>query len=98
VVTARTVAPLAACPTCGQHSRRVHSRYPRTLAALPCSGVAVQIQLQVRRFFREAVTCPRTTFAERIPAGDALYARQTVRLRALLEALGALWVACPPRA
>jgi transposase len=88
VVSAVTVQPLAACPTCGQHSRRVHSRYQRTLTDLPCSGLCVQIQLQVRRFFCEAATCPRRTFAERIPAVAAPYARQTARLRAVLQAVG----------
>jgi transposase len=88
VVTAVTVSALATCPSCGQQSRRVHSRYPRTLADLPCSGLAVQLRLQVRRFFCEAASCPRKTFAERIPEVAAPYARQTARLRALLQALG----------
>src|SRR5262249_12874134 len=88
VVSAVTVAPLAGCPTCGQHSARVHSRYQRTLADLPCSGLAVQFQLQVRRFFCEAASCPRKTFAERLPEVAAPYARQTARLRTVLQALG----------
>jgi len=41
-VTACTKASEARCPLCTQPSTRVHSRYLRTLADLPWSGIAVQ--------------------------------------------------------
>ena len=40
-VTACTKASEARCPLCTQPSTRVHSRYLRTLADLPWSGIAV---------------------------------------------------------
>ncbi|HCI78965.1 MAG TPA: hypothetical protein DHW02_04675 [Ktedonobacter sp.] len=54
----------ASCPDCAATSSRVHSRYRRTLADLPCQGRAVQLRLTVRRFFCENPACPRKTFAE----------------------------------
>lgn len=38
------------CPHCGTASRRVHSRYPRTIADLPCAGRRIELHLTVRRF------------------------------------------------
>ena len=51
LVTARARAPEAACPRCGTVSRRVHSRYSRTLADAAVGGRPVAIVLAVRRFF-----------------------------------------------
>ena len=42
VILARTTAPTAACPACGQVSSRVHSRYTRTLTDLPWHGRPVR--------------------------------------------------------
>jgi len=39
------------CPSCGQPSRRLHSRYSRRLSDLPWEGIPVRIELRVRRFF-----------------------------------------------
>ena len=79
-----TMAVVASCPSCGAHSSRVHSRYSRTLADLPCCGVQVQLTLQVRRFFCDQSDCPQRTFAERLPKVAPPYARRTTRLRASL--------------
>lgn len=38
VVSARSKAGEHACPRCGTLSSRVHSRYVRTVADLPCTG------------------------------------------------------------
>jgi len=38
------------CHQCGTVSRRVHSRYPRMLADLPCAGRRLELHLTVRRF------------------------------------------------
>jgi transposase len=38
------------CPVCSQPSSRIHSRYMRTLADLPCQGPLVRLQIEVRRF------------------------------------------------
>lgn len=83
-----TTATSAACPLCGESSSRLHSRYVRTLADLPWHGVAVSVQLTVRRFFCEAAECSRRIFAERLPGVAAPYARRTVRLGEALELIG----------
>jgi transposase len=57
----------AMCPKCGQSSERVHSRYWRTVADLPCSEHRVQLHLMVRRFFCGNRYCTRRTFARTIP-------------------------------
>ncbi len=55
VVTRRT----AICPVCQHRSRRVHSRYRRTLADLPCAGDPVTVHLTSRRFVCRRASCPR---------------------------------------
>jgi len=58
----------AACLDCQQLSSRVHSRYQRTLADLPCGGQEVKLQVQVRRFFCLNQECSRRLFAEQLPS------------------------------
>jgi transposase len=77
--TATTTAPTACCPLCQQPSRRVQSRYVRTLADLPCSGQRVSWQVQVRRFWCQNAQCPRKLFCERLPTCAPPYARRTLR-------------------
>jgi len=69
----------ATCPHCSQLSARVHSRYTRTLADLPCQERAVVLRVQVRRFFCLAAACAHQTFAEQFPALSPAYARRTHR-------------------
>ena len=66
-LTAQAIGSSSPCPQCGVLSTRVHSRYTRTLADLSWQGRPVRIELTVRRFFCQAATCPRQTFAERLP-------------------------------
>jgi transposase len=75
------------CPDCGTLSARVHSRYRRTLADLPCSGVAVEVDLHTRRFFCDQTACPRHTFSEPLPGVVAPYGRHTLRCEQALCAL-----------
>ncbi|GJG89431.1 transposase [Gemmatimonadetes bacterium T265] len=89
VVVARAVRASATCPGCARPSRRVHSRYTRTLADLPWQGIAVRLRLQTRRFFCDVPGCPRRIFAERLPATAASYARQTTRLDTTLQLIAA---------
>jgi hypothetical protein len=70
----------ADCPNCGQSSRRVHSRYTRTVADLPWQTQAVRLRLHVRRLFCATPDCPRTIFGERLPSLTERYARTTLRL------------------
>lgn len=83
-----TTAPEACCPLCHQRSSRVHSHYVRQVADLPWQGIAVRLQLRVRRFFCDHPTCQRTIFTERLSGLVAPYARKTVRLAQVLEVIG----------
>ncbi len=47
----------ARCPLCGRRSKRVHSRYQRTLADLPWGEHAVTVLLKVRRLFCDNTRC-----------------------------------------
>jgi transposase len=58
-LTVRAIADVAACPSCGGSSRRVHSRYIRNVSDLPCSGRAVHLRVVTRRFRCQAAHCPR---------------------------------------
>jgi transposase len=87
---ARARADHTPCPVCGARAERVHARYTRQVADLPWCGVAVRLQLQVRRFFCDQSTCPRAIFTERLPGVVAPYGRRTVRLSQLVELIGCL--------
>jgi transposase len=83
--------PTRCCPVCSQPSSRIHSRYMRTLADLPCQGRLVRLQIEVRRFRCVEPTCRRATFAEQFPDLAAAYARRTSRqAEALCEVAFAL--------
>ena len=83
-----TTASSAPCPMCGAESNRVHSRYHRALADLPCFGKAVRLAITVRRFFCTDAQCPRRIFAERLLGFARPYSRTTDRLRQAHEAVG----------
>lgn len=79
----------AACPSCGQLSRRLQSRYRRRAADLPLGGRRVEMTIMVRRFRCDVVTCGRQVFAERFsPSVLPSFARRTGRLEALVHHLG----------
>jgi transposase len=82
------ITPTASCPLCCSNSRRVHSRYTRRLADLPCFGLAVRLQVKVRRFRCLEPQCPRQIFAERFPGFAEPRARTTFRLRQAHSAIG----------
>jgi transposase len=86
ILVLQTTGPVALCPTCGQPSRRVHSRYGRSLADLPCLGLSVRLRLTCRKFFCDRPDCSRRIFTERLPSVVRRYARRTERLaQALLQ-------------
>ena len=78
----------ARCLLCGKRSKRVHSRYGRTLADLPWGEYAVTIRLSVRRLFCDNARCERRLFAERLPGVATPWARKTTRLTGRLTAVG----------
>src|SRR3989440_4298453 len=80
--------PSMPCPECQQPSARIHSRYQRLIADLPCAGRHVLLMLTVRKFVCSSPSCPRKIFTERLPGLVASYGRMTRRLIALLQAFG----------
>jgi transposase len=80
----QTTGPDAACPTCGQRSSRVHSRYRRHLADLPWQGLPVRLHLSCRKFFCDRRECSRRIFTERLPGIVRPSARRTERLAQVL--------------
>jgi transposase len=78
----------ARCPLCRRVSRRVHSRYQRTLADLPLSSRPVVLHVQVRRFRCSNRQCARAIFAERLPQVGSVRARRTPGQRRALEEIG----------
>ena len=78
----------APCPDCRRRTRRVHSRYRRTVRDLPCGGVAVVLHLHVRRFICRNRRCPRRIFCERLPNLVKRHGRLTSRLEGALQHLG----------
>src|ERR1044071_9237568 len=75
-LTLRARRITARCPLCGKRSKRVHSRYERTLADLPWGAYAVTVRLRVRRLFCRNARCERRIFAERLPAIALPWARR----------------------
>ena len=89
VISARSAVDCRACPLCGRVSGRIHSRYPRTIADLPCSGRRVQIQLKARRIVCETPFCRRQIFTERFDEeGVTERSRRTSRLECIVHLLG----------
>ena len=78
----------ACCPLCQQPSERVHSRYSRKVADVPCGGRRVLLLLTVRKYICHTSDCPRSIFTERLPELVQSYARMTNRLRQWIEAIG----------
>jgi transposase len=78
----------SACPPCEALTRRVHSRYQRTLHDLPCVNFSMTLQLQVRKFFCINPECKRRIFTERLPEVAVPWARRTRRLTQHLMSIG----------
>ena len=88
VITMTPVAESCPCPSCGQRSSRMHSRYRRTLQDLPAHGQVIRLVLLLRRFFCDHPDCPCQTFAEPLTGIAARHARKTDRLVKALEDVG----------
>ena len=84
-LTTRVTTATACCPLCAAPASRVHSRYQRTVADLPCVGRILRVLVQVRRFFCDNAACQRVIFAERLGAAVAVYARRTARQASHLQ-------------
>jgi transposase len=87
ILTVRSDMASADCPLCGMLSRRIHSRYLRLVADLPCAGKEVRIRMITRRFVCEMPHCRRRIFAERF-GDDVVPIRATARLEGIVHHLG----------
>jgi transposase len=89
MLAVRSEAGIAECPLCGSSSGRIHSRYNRQVADLPCAGRQIRLRVITRRFICEVPHCRRRIFAERF--GDDVLAtrsRRTARLEYIVHHLG----------
>src|SRR5215510_1368046 len=76
------------CPSCQTATRKVHSRYERTVADLPWESIPVRLRLRVRKFFCRNSECPRRIFCERLPEVATRYAHRTDRMNEALSSIG----------
>lgn len=76
------------CPLCGTPAARVHSRYTRQIADLPCGGQQIRLLLHVRKYFCDVMTCARKIFVERLTPFVAAFARVTTRLSQIVQIIG----------
>ena len=81
----QTIVP---CPLCSGLTQRIHSRYERTLADLPCVHFRLRLVLQVCKFFCPNAECRRRIFTERLPEVAAPRARKTIRFIQRLQSIG----------
>lgn len=89
ILAVRSESDVAECPLCGATSRRIHSRYDRRVADLPCAGKQIRLRVITRRFVCELPRCRRRIFAERF--GDDVLptrSRRTARLECIVHHLG----------
>lgn len=89
IITVRHRSNVGICPSCGEASRSIHSRYRRRPRDLPLSGRTVRLVVISRRFRCNAVLCGRQIFTERFSDGVlAPSARRTARLECVVHHLG----------
>jgi transposase len=87
IIKAVSTGDTATCPQCRTPAQHVHSRYRRCAGDLPCQGIAVRLELSVRRFFCAVPRCPQRIFCERL-TGVAPHARRSERLNSALQRIG----------
>ncbi len=87
-ITAVSTQTCPCCPLCGAPASRVHSRYTRQVADLPCGGQPIRMQIQVQKCFCEVSTCARKIFVERLTPFVDAFARVTRRLYQIVQVLG----------
>jgi len=89
IIAVRAESGMAECPLCGTRSSRIHSRYDRQAADLPCAGKEIRLRVITRRFVCGVTDCRRRIFAERF--GDDVLpsrSRRTARLDCIVHHLG----------
>lgn len=89
IVSAHATADRRSCRLCNRMSDRVHSRYVRIIADLPCRGTKVQPRLSARRFICEMTLCGLRILVERF--GELIVperSRRTARPDTVVHHLG----------
>jgi transposase len=76
------------CPACKCPSRRVHSKYLRTIGDLPWRNTPVVIHWRARKFFCDNPDCRRRVFAEQLPGLVARRGRNSAQLEKTLVDIG----------
>lgn len=77
---ARSSKNSGTCPYCNHESKRVHSKYTRTIKDLSILGRGVILVFEIRKFFCNTEECIKRTFAEQ-PGNEIFrYRRNTRRL------------------
>ena len=88
IITVRAMAVASWCPACGGSTRRVHSRYLRTVLDLPLRGRRVRLLIMARRFRCDVALCSQRIFTERFGRGILRpWGRHTARVDDLLHHL-----------
>jgi transposase len=87
-LTAISIQTSPCCPLCGAPAKRLHSRYTRHIADLPCAGQHVRLLMQVRKYFCDVPTCVRKISAERLTPFIEPRARVTRRLYQIVQIIG----------
>lgn len=86
-IVVRSFQKSSCCPLCREPSSSLHGNYIRRIADLPWHGIAVRLQLKVRKFRCRNEICSRKVFCERLPKVAVAYARKTVRLNSAMTLL-----------
>ena len=83
-ISASSTSPTAACPTCHQPSKRLHSYYLRSPLDFQVEWTSRSTPVTVRRFRCQNQQCVQKTYAERFPDTLAAHAQRTHRLTTTL--------------
>ena len=88
-ISVHSAGGVGRCPSCGEPSRRVHSRYRRRVADLPLGGQRVRLVVVAPRYRCDVVRCGQQIFTERFANGVLPpFARRTRRLESIVRHLG----------
>ena len=88
VTLTATGSGLRNCPDCGTQSSSGKGEYIRRLQDLPVQGMAVRIEVQMRRWRCRNRAYSRQSFVERLDKSALPHARRTHRVSELVRLLG----------
>ena len=88
VIMTATGSGLRNCPECGTPSSSGKGKYIRQLQDLPVQGMAVRLEVCMRRWRCWNQVCSRKSFVERLEKSAVPHARRTHRVSELARLLG----------